>query len=495
MNLEKISPLFDPLWGNKQSFKPRKPNLIPLGNSPVRPPMPPKPPTKPLKIPTKSPVLPPEPKQKYRKLYDKAEYRVLNVPVYTHDNKPYSINLNVNSDLIKNCVDAYQNNNNIKIIDKIISNGQQGVVKYGCKNNTEKCDEYIIKISFEKSINIENINRYGEIYINNLLNSFRNSGKVINSPKLLGYFACPIYDDKSIITTINSMVEKGIEYDYNDHTHILYQVYETVHEKYTPIEKLNIILNCTYNIFDIIEHNIFLINNGIFNLDMHIGNMIIDKNNQIKFIDYGYSYSIASYLYMLYNIESLQNIDDNILNFLINKNICLMDLKLSLIYYSFAVILISNKLCFNSSNENKKEEIYNLIFDKCIIKILTFANNEYDSKKYKNELDKKFKTQIMYKNLFIEYINNYWILFDLVYLNANNDHSSSIIELYENLHKIFGMKIKEYIENKNNNLKNLNYLKQTIEERYKQKNSSYIKQTIEEIYKSKKSDDYDDDEY
>lgn len=403
---------------------------------------------------TPPPIIPPKPKfipsqilSKYPQLNSNKEYIILNVNI-NKSNKPYGVLLDVSSDLIKNCADAYQNNNNIKIIDKIISNGNQGVIKYGCNKNDSNCDRYIIKISFEIENNIKNINKYGEVYINNLI---KNEPK-IKSPKLLGYFACPIYDNESIITTINSMAEKGIEYDYNYHTHILYQVYETV---YSNISNNEIISKCKYNINNIIGHNILLIKNEIYNLDMHVNNMIIDKNNNINFIDYGYSYTIDSYLYQKFGY-SFKKINNDKLKNLIDQNIYSMDLRISMTLYSFAVILISNNKCFENDKDGLMMKIIiGLIFVNCIQEILNTSNRKYNSNEDKNNLEKKFNYQITYNNPYMNYNknNNLIRMFDIFTLNLNNNYFKNIINKYIELYRIFGMKIKEYI--KNNNLTNL----------------------------------------
>ena len=81
------------------------------------------------------PPVPPAPSSisKYPQIKSNEKYTILNIPMNIHKN-PYSVLLDVSSDLIKNCANVYQNNNNIQIIDKIISNGKQGAVKYACTN-------------------------------------------------------------------------------------------------------------------------------------------------------------------------------------------------------------------------------------------------------------------------------------------------------------------------------------------------------------------------
>lgn len=357
----------------------------------------------------------------------------------------YNTILDVSSDMIRTCVETYKNNNNIKIIDEIISNGKQGVVKHGCFNGDQTCDRYIIKISFKSKNEIENINRIGEVHINNILNNFREHKKInINSPKLLGFFACPIYNNENIKTTINSMREKGIKYDSKKHTYILYQVYETVvKSKISPKEMNFILSNCKYNVANIFNHNIFLVNNEIFNLDMHRENMIIDNENNIKIIDYGITYTISSYL-LYKNYLNWQSVFDN--------NIYIIDLKLCFIYYSFAVLFVSHKKCFNSESKNMYIDI---IFNECIIRLLKSSNvkhNENDE----HFLIKKMTFTITYSNPYIvlnkNTKNNNIRMFDILTLNLNNGFFIDIVNEYINLYKIFGEKIYDYINDKNNNL-------------------------------------------
>lgn len=282
------------------------------------------------------------------------------------------------------------------------SSGQYGCAIYPritCKGNQSKSK--VKKNNLISKVTIADFYSDNEYYIGNKLSKINNNEKFIFIEKQCGI-------TKKTVNKINNKYTcKATKQSEKDKNFVM------LYSKYVPSIQLTKFFESNFSIKDVYKYYVFclksidiLLEHNIVHRDMHLGNILINTNNDMYLIDFGLSlytkklykknkkinYEYLSKILITYdNKWNYWTIENHILNHFIYKKTKLDNISLKIIiedYYNnnnvFKLLYIDNELY------NYKKDVYNYYSDK-------FVNNQNIETHIKDIIDNAISTWDLYQ--------------------------------------------------------------------------------------------------